>query len=86
MNETTVRRIVKEETADIRQETRYNSVMLEDLRGTVQAILENVTDRRTAPQRLDQIADRIEHLENDIDVVKNVVKSHSSDIAELKSH
>jgi len=39
-----------------------SAVMLEDLQGTAQAVLENVLDQRVSSRRLDQIDNRLGRL------------------------
>ena len=60
-----VRTIVREETADLRQEVLRNSVLLEDLDHKISAIAENVSTSMQNSIRMNNLDERltvVEHL------------------------
>lgn len=85
MNEDRIRTLIKEETADIRQETRYNSVMLEDQAGILQGMTEGIAALQGVPQLLAQIIDRLEKLEADNPLLKEIVKDHEDRLRTLET-
>ena len=64
-DEEKVRVIVREETADLRQEVRRNSILLEDLDHKISAIAENVSTSMDNSRRMNNLDERltvVEHL------------------------
>ena len=107
MNETAVRKIVKEETTDIRDDVKDLKGDVKDLKGEFKDLKEDVRhigliqeqhteilatigegiqNLQGLPKQLDVMNNRVTRLEIDMDIVKPMVKDHSSDIAKLKSH
>lgn len=91
MTKDDIREIIKEETAELKgglseveEETRRNSVLLEEQGSILQGIHEGVQALQGVPARLDRIGERLESLEGDMTIVKSVIKEHSHDIIELK--
>jgi hypothetical protein len=64
-------------------EENYTNVLLEDINGKFDLLIELVTPLLVLPPIVSKIADRLERVESDVKIIKKVVTGHS---ATLKNH
>jgi len=80
-----VRKIVREETADMRQEITRIGILLESLEHQFKAVLEAVSESLQLIRRIDDHAQRITQLETDSRLMKRTVTFHSRQLKSLTS-
>jgi hypothetical protein len=72
-----IRLIIREETADMRQEITRIGVLLENLEHQFKAVLEAIGESLRFTRRIDDHAQRITELETDNRLTKKTVTVHS---------
>lgn len=85
MTEETVRQIIKEEITDLKQETRRNSVLLEEQGSVLKGIGENIESLLGLPAKMEQMDGRLEKLETDNGFIKDIVRDHETRLTTLET-
>lgn len=63
----------------------YTNVILEEMNGKFDAVMEYVQDIPEIKDRLTNVESTVEYISDKADVIESVVKAHSHDIAEIKT-
>jgi hypothetical protein len=78
-----IRSVVREETADIRQEITHIGGLMESLEHQFQAVAEAVSESLRLIRRIDDHARRITDLEADNRLTKRLISLHSHQLKSL---
>lgn len=82
-SENRVREIIREETSDIREDVRDQAVLLEQIDGNVNVVLELLNNNLKVEGRVNGHETRVTSLESDNRITKTTVSVHSNQIKVL---